>query len=95
MDKQYEILSSWQNYVPLHSLKTKVMKREDIIEVLGAVRYPETGRTLEEEGMIGEIETNGNEINVTLLFQRLPTLSFRQSDVMQRMPWKHSLEMFL
>ena len=46
------------------------MKREDIIEVLGAVRYPETGRTLEEEGMIGEIETNGNEINVTLLFPK-------------------------
>ena len=46
------------------------MNKEDIIEVLGTVRYPETGRSIEEEGMIGDIEANGNEINVTLMFPK-------------------------
>ena len=46
------------------------MNKEDIIEVLGAVSYPETGRSIEEEGMIGDIEANGKEINVTLLFPK-------------------------
>ncbi|MBQ5457401.1 MAG: DUF59 domain-containing protein, partial [Bacteroidales bacterium] len=46
------------------------MNKEDIIEVLGTVRYPETGHSIEEEGMIGDIEANGNEINVTLMFPK-------------------------
>ena len=54
------------------------MNKEDIIEVLGAVCYPETGRTLEEEGMIGEIEANGKEIDITLLFPK-PTDPFLSS----------------
>ena len=54
------------------------MNEEDIIEVLGAVCYPETGRTLEEEGMIGEIEANGKEIDITILFPK-PTDPFLSS----------------
>ena len=59
------------------------MNREDIIEVLGAVCYPETGKPLEAEGMIGDIEIDGKEINVTLLFTKAtdPFLASIRRDV--------------
>ncbi len=44
------------------------MKREDIVEALRGVCYPETGRTLEEEGMIGVVDTDCSGINITLMF---------------------------
>lgn len=59
------------------------MNRDDIIEVLGAVCYPETGKPLEAEGMIGDIDVNGKEINVTLLFTKAtdPFLASIRRDV--------------
>ena len=59
------------------------MNRDDIIEVLGDVCYPETGKPLEAEGMIGDIEVSGKEINVTLLFTKAtdPFLASIRRDV--------------
>lgn len=51
------------------------MKREEIIEALSGIFYPETGKSLVEEGMIGEVIVDCQGVNVTLMFNK-PTDPF-------------------
>lgn len=46
------------------------MERKDVLEALKGICYPETGKSLEEEGMIGDISSSCHGVNITLMFPK-------------------------
>ena len=46
------------------------MNAEKIREVLSGIRYPESGKSIVDEGMLGVVETDCQGVNITLLFAK-------------------------